>query len=218
MVELGGSAASVTCPLCSIVTCVSHRAPSDHMCEADAAARAKAVKTATKHQTTMQAAVDRAEARAAASRPSGTDSKMSEKRKRRKQQAALLRLKMSAKGDAKIPAANRFYLAALFAADDGALRTEKASALFFRRDMTIGHILDALAAHFGETRLNNQGGSQAPLRLLGADTGVELPTSAKLERLDSLTDGSGVVLTRFSEHPTSAQLAAYGAALLQPSV
>lgn len=109
----------------------------------------------------------------------------------------IAQLKRSAKGDAKVPPAQRVYVhLEAVAAGEGAsgARVPRADA-WFARDASVGRVLDAAARTLQVANVNNRGGGEEEkLRVFSVERGRLLAFSEKLG--EGVKDGDTLVLLR----------------------
>ncbi|KAI8928499.1 hypothetical protein BC831DRAFT_397473 [Entophlyctis helioformis] len=185
---------SALCPDCGLRFCLAHRYAASHKCAALAQAsidkmdRKAAIKTFVSDKLGAHAS---APASSAATTAAKQPKPMSPA-------VALMKLKMNAKGDAKIPSDLRVFLSIIVAADapQGQHRT---LGVFHRKTISIGKLVDALAETAQVANTNNVAGTGPKLSLFHGATGMRLGTLATLGDLlgsGAIAQGQTLILDR----------------------
>jgi len=165
----------VICKRCYKNFCFSHRFPEDHDCEAPSGI---AGKKESKKSNSSASSASHAGPSLNPNNPTAL-------------KVRLMKMKMQAKGDAKIPADKRFYLEVVFPLNSGVVP----KMMFFDPRWSIGKVLD-LVAETGNIENKNNILQDNKLHLISLKTGTPLPNDKFLDTVgvDVLQSGDAVML------------------------
>jgi len=169
----------VICKKCFKNFCFSHRFPQDHACEGHSE-KGVAAKKDTKKSTSSHSS-------------SGANSNNPTALK-----VKLMKMKMHAKGDDKIPADKRFYLEVIFPMGSGV----EPKMMYFDPRWSVGKVLDLIADAGKIENKNHQLKDEGRLHLFSLKTGTPLPNDKYLDTVgsDSLQSGDAVMLDTLEAH------------------
>ncbi|XP_055997786.1 AN1-type zinc finger protein 1-like isoform X2 [Ostrea edulis] len=122
---------------------------------------------------------------------------------------ALMKMKMNAAGDKKIPEPDRVYFSVVL--PGGSISKGPAKPLFFSKTWSVGRVLDAAADKVSISNTNNTDSSQK-LRLFSADEGSLLPTDQTIDSLlseETICNGCTVILERVPDDVININLDLY---------
>ncbi|XP_048759086.2 AN1-type zinc finger protein 1-like isoform X4 [Ostrea edulis] len=188
----------VVCEKCSKNFCLRHRHQNDHNCE-NLVEKITPTKTAEHVQQIL------------ASKKLNEHPKKTKGRKSSKTAAkvALMKMKMNAAGDKKIPEPDRVYFSVVL--PGGSISKGPAKPLFFSKTWSVGRVLDAAADKVSISNTNNTDSSQK-LRLFSADEGSLLPTDQTIDSLlseETICNGCTVILERVPDDVININLDLY---------
>jgi len=187
----------VNCPECRRYYCIAHRLPEKHACPG--APHPPVIQT---QRDRGLAALDRLKSWGMSKKASLPKPKLpvSDKKAAAKASVAIINsLKITAKGDAKIPMEKRIYL---FVEASGKTTTAKfpTGKFFYDMDWSIGRMLDAAAKALQVQNVNNRvPGEDEKLRVYHVEGGEMLDFSSKVG--DALKTGHTIVLLRGAGPP-----------------
>nr|XP_011416259.2 AN1-type zinc finger protein 1 isoform X2 [Crassostrea gigas] len=178
----------VVCEKCSKNFCLGHRHQKDHNCE-------KLVEkiTPTKTAEHVQQILASKKLNINPKKPRGKKSSKTAAK------VALMKMKLHAVGDAKIPDFDRVYLQVVL--PGGSVSKGPTKQLFFSKTWSVGRTIDVAAERGSITNTNNTGSSQK-LRLFSMDDGSILPIDQTIDSLlqnEALFNGGTVILERVTE-------------------
>lgn len=166
----------VTCPSCRKNFCLKHRMPQDHQCiieERKKERKEKMSSSSAAKQGKYESAVKSATAK---THPTAL-------------KVAMMKMKMHALGDDRIPQERRFYLEVVYPVDSGV----NPKMMFFDQNYSIGKVLDLVADAGGIENNNNKVNSEK-LHLILLKSGTPLPNDATLGKVDNLSSGDSILL------------------------
>jgi len=166
---------AVTCPSCRKNFCLKHRMPQDHECIIE-----QRKKERKEHQKEVEAKRGKYDSAvtAAAAKNNPTALKV-----------AMMKMKMRAKGDERIPPERRFYLEVVYPIESGVVP----KMMFFDCNFSVGKILDKVAEE-GKIQNDNNKANSEKLFIILLKTGTPLPNDLLLKEIDGLVSGDSILL------------------------
>ncbi|XP_022344600.2 AN1-type zinc finger protein 1-like [Crassostrea virginica] len=178
----------VVCDKCLKNFCLRHRHQNDHKCE-----KLEEKITPTKTAEHVQQILASKKLDVNPKKPRGKKSSKTAAK------VALMKMKLHAVGDTKIPDFDRVYLQVVL--PGGAVSKGTTKPLFFSKTWSVGRVIDAVADRAGISNTNNTGSSQK-LRLFSMDSGCLLPIDQTVDALlqnETFFNGGTVILERVTD-------------------
>ncbi|XP_061197863.1 AN1-type zinc finger protein 1-like isoform X2 [Saccostrea echinata] len=188
----------VVCEKCAKNFCLRHRHQNDHQCE-----KLEEKKTQNKTAEHVQQILANKKVHEIPKKPRGKKSSKTAAK------VALMKMKLHAAGDTKIPEFDRVYFSVVL--PGGSVSKGPNKPLFFSKTWSVGRVIDVAADRTSITNTNNTGSPQK-LRLFSFDDGSLLPIDQNIDTLltnETIFNGGTVILERVTDDVTSVNVELY---------